>query len=132
METAKNLVLSGPRSVTLFDPTPASLPDLGLNFFLTAKGSFSNFFFVFFCFCFYLFCFVCLLIFLKIKIFKILNFILLFVFWGCSKRYVQLDCVEGRARDVAVVKKLQELNPRTQVRTLFSGQGAKQKSEKRQ
>ena len=33
-EVAKNLVVSGPRSVTLCDPAPVTAPDLGANFFL--------------------------------------------------------------------------------------------------
>ena len=32
---AKNLILAGPRSVTVFDPTPTSLTDLQANYYLT-------------------------------------------------------------------------------------------------
>jgi molybdopterin/thiamine biosynthesis adenylyltransferase len=38
IETAKNLALSGPRSLTVHDPTVATTADLGLNFFLDAKA----------------------------------------------------------------------------------------------
>lgn len=42
IETAKNLVLAGPGAVTIHDETPASIKDLGANFFLrpehAAKG----------------------------------------------------------------------------------------------
>ena len=34
-ESAKNIVLAGPKSVTLYDPNPISLRDLGSNFFAT-------------------------------------------------------------------------------------------------
>lgn len=34
VETAKNLILAGPRSVTLYDPTTVSIADLGSNFYL--------------------------------------------------------------------------------------------------
>lgn len=34
METAKNLVLAGPGTVTLADDEAVSMPDLGANFFL--------------------------------------------------------------------------------------------------
>ncbi len=33
---AKNLILAGPRSVTVFDPTPTTLTDLQCNYYLTA------------------------------------------------------------------------------------------------
>jgi ubiquitin-activating enzyme E1 len=33
VETAKNLILAGPRSVTLFDPTPVTWGDLSSNFY---------------------------------------------------------------------------------------------------
>jgi ubiquitin-activating enzyme E1 len=33
VETAKNLILAGPKSVTLFDPTPVSWGDLSSNFY---------------------------------------------------------------------------------------------------
>mmetsp|Transcript_2869 Transcript_2869/g.10148 ORF Transcript_2869/g.10148 Transcript_2869/m.10148 type:complete len:1131 (-) Transcript_2869:105-3497(-) len=36
VEVAKNLVLAGPHSVVVFDPTPAAVEDLGANFYLTA------------------------------------------------------------------------------------------------
>ena len=36
METAKNLALAGPGAITLWDDTPASMRDLGGNFFLNA------------------------------------------------------------------------------------------------
>lgn len=35
VETAKNLILAGPRSVTLVDDTKTSMRDLGANFYLT-------------------------------------------------------------------------------------------------
>ena len=34
VETAKNLILSGPKSVTLYDPTPVTWGDLSSNFCL--------------------------------------------------------------------------------------------------
>ena len=34
IETAKNLVLSGPKSLTIFDPNPAKINDLTSNYFL--------------------------------------------------------------------------------------------------
>ena len=34
VETAKNLILAGPGSVDLFDPTTVSIADLGSNFYL--------------------------------------------------------------------------------------------------
>ena len=34
-ESAKNIVLAGPKSVTLYDPTPITVQDLGSNFFAT-------------------------------------------------------------------------------------------------
>lgn len=37
VEIAKNLVLAGPKSVTLFDPTPCVLGDLGRNFYVTEQ-----------------------------------------------------------------------------------------------
>jgi ubiquitin-activating enzyme E1 len=35
VETAKNLILAGPKSVTLVDDTPTKVYDLGANFYLT-------------------------------------------------------------------------------------------------
>jgi len=35
VEAAKDLILAGPRSVTLYDPTPVSISDFGANCFLT-------------------------------------------------------------------------------------------------
>lgn len=37
VETAKNLILAGPHSVTLFDNQPCALSDLGSNFYLTEQ-----------------------------------------------------------------------------------------------
>lgn len=37
IETAKNLCLAGPRSVTLYDPNPVKVADLGSNFYLTEE-----------------------------------------------------------------------------------------------
>ena len=37
VETAKNLILAGPRSVTLVDDTPTQMRDLGANFYLTEE-----------------------------------------------------------------------------------------------
>lgn len=37
VETAKNLVLAGPHSVTIHDDQPAAIADLGVNFYLTEK-----------------------------------------------------------------------------------------------
>lgn len=37
VETAKNLILAGPASVTLYDPTMTSINDLGSNFYLTKE-----------------------------------------------------------------------------------------------
>jgi len=34
IETAKNLCLAGPKSVTIADTTPCTMPDLGTNFFI--------------------------------------------------------------------------------------------------
>ena len=34
VETAKNLILAGPASVALYDPTTVSIHDLGANFYL--------------------------------------------------------------------------------------------------
>ena len=34
VETAKNLILAGPNTVTLFDPTPVAIEDLSANFYL--------------------------------------------------------------------------------------------------
>jgi len=34
VETAKNLILAGPQSVTLYDPTPSNMCDLGSNFYI--------------------------------------------------------------------------------------------------
>jgi len=35
VETAKNIILAGPASVTLYDPTIARVNDMGSNFYLT-------------------------------------------------------------------------------------------------
>jgi ubiquitin-activating enzyme E1 len=35
VETAKNLILAGPKSVTLYDPTPVAIGDLSANFYLS-------------------------------------------------------------------------------------------------
>jgi ubiquitin-activating enzyme E1 len=35
VETAKNLILAGPATVTLYDPTITSMRDMGSNFYLT-------------------------------------------------------------------------------------------------
>jgi len=35
VETAKNIILAGPASVTLYDPTIARINDMGSNFYLT-------------------------------------------------------------------------------------------------
>jgi ubiquitin-activating enzyme E1 len=37
VETAKNLILAGPASVTLYDPTVTRINDLGSNFYLTKE-----------------------------------------------------------------------------------------------
>jgi ubiquitin-activating enzyme E1 len=37
VETAKNLILAGPASVTLYDPTLTRINDLGSNFYLTKE-----------------------------------------------------------------------------------------------
>lgn len=37
VETAKNLILAGPNSVTLYDPTPSRMCDLGSNFYINEK-----------------------------------------------------------------------------------------------
>ena len=37
VETAKNLILAGPASVTLYDTTIVSINDLGANFYLKEK-----------------------------------------------------------------------------------------------
>ena len=34
VETAKNLILAGPNTVTLFDPTIVAIEDLSANFYL--------------------------------------------------------------------------------------------------
>jgi len=34
VETAKNLILAGPKSVDLYDPTMVSINDLGSNFYI--------------------------------------------------------------------------------------------------
>jgi ubiquitin-activating enzyme E1 len=34
IEVAKNLILAGPRSVTIYDPQVTSINDLGANFYL--------------------------------------------------------------------------------------------------
>lgn len=34
VETAKNLILAGPKSVTIFDPSPVTMADTGTNFYL--------------------------------------------------------------------------------------------------
>ena len=36
VETAKNLILAGPKSVTIYDPTPVAIGDLSANFYLKA------------------------------------------------------------------------------------------------
>ena len=36
VETAKNIILSGPGEVDIFDPSPVKINDLGSNFYLTA------------------------------------------------------------------------------------------------
>ena len=36
VETAKNLILAGPKSVTLYDPTTVTINDLSSNFYLSA------------------------------------------------------------------------------------------------
>ena len=38
VETAKNLILAGPRSVTIYDPTTVSLNDMGSNFYLKEEN----------------------------------------------------------------------------------------------
>ena len=35
VETAKNIILSGPGEVDIYDPSPVNLKDLGCNFYLT-------------------------------------------------------------------------------------------------
>ena len=37
VETAKNLILAGPNSVTLYDPTTVAIEDLTSNFYLSEK-----------------------------------------------------------------------------------------------
>jgi ubiquitin-activating enzyme E1 len=37
VETAKNIILAGPRTVTLHDPQPASFSDLSSQFYLTEQ-----------------------------------------------------------------------------------------------
>jgi ubiquitin-activating enzyme E1 len=37
VETAKNIILAGPANVVVWDPQTVTLPDLGTNFYLTAK-----------------------------------------------------------------------------------------------
>jgi ubiquitin-activating enzyme E1 len=37
VETAKNLILAGPASVTFYDPNPTTMKDLGANFYLTKE-----------------------------------------------------------------------------------------------
>ena len=34
VETAKNIILAGPKSVTIYDPTTVAINDLSANFFL--------------------------------------------------------------------------------------------------
>ena len=38
IETAKNIVLAGPKSLTIFDPNPARIRDLTSNYFLTEEN----------------------------------------------------------------------------------------------
>ena len=38
VETAKNLILAGPKSVTIYDPTLVSINDLGSNFYLKEEN----------------------------------------------------------------------------------------------
>ena len=35
VETAKNLCLAGPQSVTIYDPTEVSVSDMGANFYIS-------------------------------------------------------------------------------------------------
>jgi ubiquitin-activating enzyme E1 len=37
VETAKNLILAGPNTVTLYDPTTVSIEDLSANFYLNEE-----------------------------------------------------------------------------------------------
>ena len=37
VETAKNIILSGPNQVDIFDPSLTTIKDLGSNFFLTEE-----------------------------------------------------------------------------------------------
>lgn len=37
VETAKNIILAGPKEVTIYDPTIVTISDLGANFFLTTE-----------------------------------------------------------------------------------------------
>ena len=37
LEIAKNLILAGPKSVTVYDPTVLSVSDLGSNFYATLE-----------------------------------------------------------------------------------------------
>ena len=41
VETAKNLILAGPKSVTLYDPNTVAINDLSSNFYL-AEGDVGN------------------------------------------------------------------------------------------
>ena len=41
VETAKNLILAGPKSVTLYDPTTVAIGDLSANFYI-AEGDVGN------------------------------------------------------------------------------------------
>jgi ubiquitin-activating enzyme E1 len=34
VETAKNLILAGPASVDIYDPTPCAVKDMGSNFYI--------------------------------------------------------------------------------------------------
>ena len=42
IETAKNLVLTGPNSVTIFDPNPTKINDLTSNYFLKEEDVINN------------------------------------------------------------------------------------------
>ena len=37
VEIAKNLILAGPKSVTIYDPTQVSVADQGSNFYISAE-----------------------------------------------------------------------------------------------
>ena len=38
VETAKNLILAGPRSVTIYDPTTVTINDMGSNFYIKEEN----------------------------------------------------------------------------------------------